>query len=79
MKYALLAAMAATSIALAMPAFADDNSNAKVNDKVERGSDGSYSEKGSSSLSGTDANGTYHSEDKSVKANVDANGNGDSA
>jgi hypothetical protein len=76
MKRTLMALMAVSGIALAMPVYADDDSNVKTQEKIEKGSDGSYSEKGSSSSSGTDANGTYTSEDKSINTKIDANGNG---
>jgi hypothetical protein len=71
-----MALAAVSGLALAIPAYAADSSTVQATDKVEKGADGSYYEKGSASSSGTDANGTYTSEDKKVKTDIDANGNG---
>ncbi len=69
-----LAAIA--SVAFALPVSAQDSGQVQNQDKVQRGADGSYSEKASSSSEGTDVNGTYTSRQTTVKTDIDANGNG---
>lgn len=76
MTRTLITLAAIATMAIAAPAFADESGQVQNKDKVTRGADGSYAEKGNSSSEGTDANGTYSSTQTKVKSDIDANGNG---